>query len=218
MVDSIKKFVRASMTHIAGFIDYWADGRIKPAHITTISFLGHFPAAWALINNKPVLAAGLIAFFGLMDSLDGALARLQGSASLSGMFFDAVSDRFKEIIIYSALAVYVYKYVDVNLIWQVVALCGTALLVSYTKAKGEMALSGHRKEAQKLNKEFSVGIASYEIRMFAIIAGLILGILPAVLPLLIAANVLTISLRFLVISKILYQIDQENLKKKHSEN
>lgn len=217
-MNSIRQFVGATMTHIAGFIDYWTYGRVKPAHITTLSFLGHIPAAWALVNDKPLIAAGLIAFFGLLDSLDGALARYQGGASLSGMYFDAVSDRLKEVIIYTALAVYVYKYIGITLVWQVVVLCGTSLLVSYTKAKGEMAIAGYRKNAQKLNREFSVGFASYEVRMVAIIIALIFGILPAVLPLILAANVLTIALRFLVVTKQLYLIDQENLKKKLNED
>jgi len=218
----MKKFVRTVMFHIAGFIDYWTKGKVKPNHITVLSLLGHIPVAWALVTCRPVLAAILLAFFSLLDALDGALAKVQNSASLSGMFFDAVSDRMKEVIVFSALAVFVYKHIDPNIVWQVVAVCGTSLLISYTKAKGEMAVAGKiaEKDTQKINRLFGIGIASYEIRVTAIVAGLLFGIIEYILPLLIAANLLTVALRFIVISKELYEIDQrecsEKLKPKKS--
>lgn len=213
-MDKIVAFVKSAMYHVAGFLDYWTKGKIKPAHITTLSLLGHIPVAWALVSCRPVLAAVLLAVFGLMDALDGALARYQNSATLSGMFFDAVSDRIKEVIVYSALAVYGFKHFESDMLWMIVALCGSSILVSYTKAKGEMAVSGSKTDPQKLNRIFSVGIASYEIRMVIIIVGLLFGILELLIPLLVAANLVTVALRFLVVTKELYAIDQKNLKKK----
>lgn len=198
------------MTHIAGFLDYWTKGKLKPSHITALSIIGHVPVAWALVYCRPVLAAILLAFFSLLDALDGALARVQGSSSRTGMFFDAVSDRMKETIVFSALAVFVYKHIDVSLTWQVAAAAGTSLLVSYVKAKGEMAVAGETtKDVQKLNRLFSVGVASYEIRVAALVGGLLLGWIEYILPLLIAANLLTIALRFIVITKELYELDQK---------
>lgn len=211
-MNDIKKFVRAGMFHLAGFIDYWTKGSVKPNHITLLSLLGHIPVAWALVTCRPVLAAILLAFFSLLDALDGAMAKVQNSASLSGMFFDAVSDRMKEVIVFSALAVFVYKHIDPSLTWQVVAACGTSLLISYTKAKGEMAIAGKltsTKDTQKLNRLFGIGIAGYEVRVAALVAGLAFGVIEFVLPLLIAANLLTIALRFIVIAKELYTIDQK---------
>lgn len=202
------------MFHVAGFIDYWTKGKVKPSHITAISLLGHGTVAWALVTSRPILAAVLLAFFGLMDALDGTLARVQGSSSLSGMFFDAVSDRIKEVVVYSALAVYAVKHFETDALWLIVTLCGSALLVSYTKSKGEMAVSGATKDTQKLNRIFGVGIASYEFRMTIIVVGLLLGVLEYLLPLLIAANLITVALRFIVITRELYIIDQKNLEKK----
>lgn len=210
--------VRTVMSHIAGFINYWSKGKIKPSHITTISLLGHIPVAWALVTCRPLLAAALLAFFGILDALDGALARVQGSASTTGMFFDAVSDRIKEVIVYSALAVYAAKHFESEMLWMIVALCGSALLVSYVKAKGEMAVAAKQKDTQKLNRLFSVGFASYELRMVVIIVGLIFGVLELFIPLLIAANLLTAALRFIVISKVLYNQDLQSKQKKSHEN
>jgi len=212
-MESLKKYFRSSMTHIAGFLNYWTKGKLKPSHITTLSLVGHLPVAWALVNCRPVLAAGLLAFFAGLDALDGALARVQGSTSLTGMYYDAVSDRVKEVIFFSALAVFVSKHVEPDLVWQVVAAAGTSLLVSYVKAKGEMAVSSSKKDTQKLNRLFGGGIASYEIRVVALIIGLLFGIIQYILPLLIMANALTIATRFLVVTKSLYEIDQKHLKK-----
>ncbi len=195
------------MTRIAGFLNKWSNGRIKPSHITALSLLGHLPVAWALIADRPILGAVLLAFFSLMDALDGALARLQNSASLQGMYFDAVSDRMKEIIVYSALAIYSYENVSSSMTWIVVAVCGTSLLVSYVKAKGEMAVGSYHLDTQKLNRLFGGGIASYEIRMFLVVIGLLFGILEFILPLLLLANLFTITTRFLAVSKYLFTLE-----------
>jgi len=169
-----------------------------------------------LVASRPVLAAVLLAFFSLLDALDGAMAKVQNSTSLSGMFFDAVSDRMKEVVVFSALTVFVYKYIDPSLTWQVAAALGTSLLISYTKAKGEMAIAGKiaEQDTQKINRLFGIGIAGYEIRVTAIVAGLLFGIIQYVLPLLIAANLLTVALRFIVIAKELYTIDQKEIEAK----
>lgn len=216
-MQKITSVVRVSMFHIAGFIDYWTNGKIKPAHITTLSLLGHVPVAWALVTYQPVLAAILLAVFSLLDALDGAMARVQNSASRTGMYFDAVSDRLKEVILYTALGVYALKHLEQQDVWLIIALAGTSLLVSYTKAKGEMAVAGSSLDAQKLNRKFSIGIASYEIRMVAVIVGLLFGIVSFVLPLLIAANMLTIALRFIVVSQELYVLDEEDKQQKEKQ-
>ena len=217
---SIKNIVRMVMMHIAGFLNYWTRGKLKPAHVTTLSLVGHIPVAWALVSCRPVLAAALLAFFSLLDALDGALARVQGSATRGGMFFDAVSDRLKEVIVYSALAVFMHKHLDPADAWLVVAVAGTSLLVSYTKAKGEMAVASEKTDMQKLNRAFGIGFASYEIRVVAIVIGLLLGWITYILPLLLAANMLTIALRFVVISRELYLLDQKEgaVKKKAVKN
>lgn len=215
-MNMIRDFVRKIMTYVAGFIDYWTKGKVKPSHITSLSLVGHVPVAWALVNSRPILAAVLLAGFSILDALDGALARLQNSTSLSGMFYDAVTDRMKEIIVFSALAVFVYKHIDVTLVWQVVAACGTAILVSYVKAKGEMAVASKNKDPQKLNRLFSIGFASYEVRVLALIVGLLFGIIELILPLMIASNLLTVAIRFIVISRELYVIDNQTKSNKNS--
>lgn len=213
-------FIRQQMIVIAVIINRLSRQKIKPANITTLSILGHVPVVLALLEYRPILAAILLSFFSLLDALDGALARVQNTASRQGMFFDAVSDRIKEILVYAALLVFADATIQSDtILWQIVALCGTSLLVSYTKAKGEMAISDHNSAAdvQKLNRLFGGGFASYEIRITAIIAGLLFGWTVYVVPLLIAANSITVATRFVKISKELSKIDKKE-RSLHGEN
>jgi len=203
--------VRIMTASFAKSLNKLTRGKLQPVHVTVLSFLGHIPAAWALYTGKPVLAAILISVFGLMDSLDGALAREQGSASRIGMFFDAVTDRLKEILLYSALIVYTSSYKSGVNSWAVVALAGTSLLVSYVKAKGEMAFAGLDIDPQKLNKMFDDGLARYEIRMFLLVAGLISGILTPIINFVIALNLVTAALRFSIVSQELTNAEQAEI-------
>ena len=208
----ITESVRIFMARFARFLNKVTKGKVLPAHITVLSFLGHIPAGWALYNCRPLLAASLITVFGLMDSLDGALAREQNNVSRLGMFFDAVTDRLKEIIIYATLAVFVARHQTNVGPWVVAAVAGTSILVSYVKAKGEMALSGTTTDVQKLNKAFDGGIARYEIRMALLIVGLLIeSLLGPLLRLIVALNLFTAAFRFLQISQLLYA--HENVKK-----
>jgi len=206
--------VKVMMSKLAKRLDTLFKGRLRPAHITALSLIGHFPAAWALWTGRPVLAAGLIAGFGLLDALDGALARAQGSASKSGMFFDAVTDRMKEIIIYCGLAAYVSGYgIGVDH-WLIVAVAGSSLLVSYVKAKGEMAVSTEKHDKQALNRAFGSGISRYEVRMAVLIIGLLFTIyLGPLLRLLLALNLFTAAGRYFEISRVLSIEDADRSKK-----
>ncbi len=201
--ETIVAHVKVLMSKLAVQLDRLFRGKLRPAHITTLSLIGHIPATWALWNNRPILAAVLIAVFGLMDALDGALARAQKSVSKMGMFYDAVTDRLKEVMIYSGLAMYVAISEPKVYPWVVPAVVGSSILVSYVKAKGEMAVSSGHHDKQLLNRAFSQGISRYEIRMFLLIAGLVTGFLPSFLNLIIALNLMTASVRFLEIAKLL---------------
>lgn len=205
--------VRVLMVHVARILNKASKGRLKPSHVTLLSLLGHFPAAWALWTSRPILAALLIAVFGLMDALDGALAREQGSASKMGMFFDAVTDRLKEIILYAGLAMFVVKHVPDLGAWVVPAVAGTSLLVSYVKAKGEMAVSTGSHDKQLLNRAFSQGIARYEIRMAILIIALISGMLNPLLNFIIAINLITAATRFMEVARLLNIEDAQDRKR-----
>lgn len=210
--EKIGNSVRILMVHLARMLNRLTRSKLKPSHVTLLSLLGHVPIAWALWVNKPVLSALLIVFFGLMDALDGALAREQGTASKMGMFFDAVTDRLKEAILYSGLAMYVAKQEPSLGAWVVPAVAATSLLVSYVKAKGEMAISSDYHDKQILNRAFSQGVARYEIRMALIIIALLSDMLNPLLNFIIAINLVTASTRFMEVAHLLNIEDAQTRK------
>ncbi len=188
LLNTVATIVRTWMLLPARFIHTLSRGKITPNHITLISLLGHFTVLWALAERRPILGAVLLAFFGLMDSLDGALAKVQKKTSVRGMFYDAVSDRAKEVLVYCGVAVYLdwtmqfgesnrfYDWWGIyGYLWVPVAVLGLSQLVSYIKAKGEMALSSSGYDSQKLNRVFTDGLARYEVRMAVLIVGLLTG-------------------------------------------
>lgn len=175
---SVKKAVRAQFVHIATWLNRYFGKWITPSGITYFGFFAHIPIAILIAQGHLVFGAILLVFFGLFDTLDGALARVQGVASPQGMFLDASTDRLKEMIIYTGL---VYFFVDNEYaLWAPVAAvfaCGLSLSVSYVKAKGEAAIasSGISISHEKLNRIFEDGLGSFEIRMALIVLGCLAG-------------------------------------------
>jgi phosphatidylglycerophosphate synthase len=202
----ITNWVKSVMMVIAKVLNKVTAGYIRPGHVTVLSLAGHGLVVWALVSDHPIKAAVLILVFGLMDSLDGALARVQHRTSLQGMFFDAVSDRVKEVLIYSGLAAFLSHQGESDLMWLVAAVAGSSLLVSYVKAKGEMAFAGSDLDPQKLNRLFSDGLGRYEIRMFILIAGLSFDTVEIALLALFVLNALTAAQRFIKVSGALKHV------------
>lgn len=172
-VEQIRTYVKAAMHQLATWINGVSGGRISPNTITLVGFFMHFPIAYLIATGSFYLAAGLLVIFGLFDSLDGALARLQHKASNAGMLLDASTDRMKEVVLYTGVA---YGLVQTGQahwsVWAVVA-CGASLCVSYVKAKGETAVAGGKLSANEINRLFQDGFGRFEIRMFLLVVGLL---------------------------------------------
>ncbi len=150
-------------------------GSITPNQITIASLVLHIPIFLAIVSGYDWVAALMIVIFGLLDSVDGELARIQGRESKAGMLLDASTDRMKESLIFMALA---YRFALDGNSWAVLAAVAAitgAMSVSYIKAKGETALIGTKLSAQEINRVFQSGLMRYEIRMAALVIGLLIG-------------------------------------------
>jgi len=120
---------------------------ITPNHITIIGLLLNILAALHLVNyfswdgfiyGDNLLGFGIIlGFAGLMDTMDGRLARLYNMKSKFGAFFDSVVDRYSEFIMFMGILLY-YNYFDhlVGVILSFVALIGS-IMVSYNRSRAE---------------------------------------------------------------------------------
>jgi len=89
---------------------------------------------WKLNSLLLILAPLLMLASGLLDALDGALARLYGEATNFGGFFDSLLDRYADAIIICGIIL--GGLTDVT--WGLAALMGS-LLVSYARARAEAA-------------------------------------------------------------------------------
>ncbi|MDR0839870.1 MAG: CDP-alcohol phosphatidyltransferase family protein [Christensenellaceae bacterium] len=77
---------------------------LLPNHVTALAFLIGIGSGAALYYKLTWLAVGLLWLSGLLDAVDGQMARLSGKSSMLGAQFDIVSDRVVELGIVWALA------------------------------------------------------------------------------------------------------------------
>lgn len=172
----IKQYIRSYVRLLAKYINRLSNGKITPNQITYIGLIAHIPIGFLIANKDNLLAAILLVIFGLFDTLDGELARLQKKDSPQGMVLDASTDRFKEVIIYAGITYQLLKVYPNQpaVVYAIIAL-GASMSVSYIKAKGEAVFSISNKSIrhQDLNRLFSSGLLSFEVRISIIILALI---------------------------------------------
>lgn len=167
------------MRGVAVGINRVSHGRVHPNDITIAALIMHVPIAVLIGMDQLVWAAILLVIFGLFDTLDGELARLQKRVSDIGGLLDTVSDRVKELILYCGI-LYLFS-VGGQSVWILLATmiaCGASLITPFVKAKGEaiIATYGHELSYDKLNRMFKGGLLPYEVRIAVLIIGLLLGV------------------------------------------
>lgn len=170
----IRDPIRALMERLAVGLDRASGGKLSPDGVTLVGLGMHLPIALLIAARHNYWAAGLLVVFGLLDSVDGALARLQNSTTPRGMFLDSVTDRMKEIMLYTgaAYAIIANTGRPYLAVW-VVAACGCSLLTSYVNAWGEAVMSRHHADKHAMNKTFRGGLLPFEARMFVLLVGLL---------------------------------------------
>jgi phosphatidylglycerophosphate synthase len=200
-IDVIRNAIKALMSALAITLNKATGGKLSADVITLIGLFSHIPIAWLIAIQKNYLAAGLLVFFGLFDSVDGALARAQKKSSSRGMLLDASTDRIKEVILYVGASSALVASGYASWAGWAVAACGASLVVSYVKAKGETAISDKKLSPSDINRIFADGIMRYEIRMFVLIVGLLTNTLRYALVFIAVTSGLTAIGRFHKISQ-----------------
>lgn len=157
----LRKIVKTPLDAIASFL---LRIRMQPNHITFLGLLGSI-AAGVLIAFGHLLWAGLLAaIMAPLDAVDGAMARLKGSPTKFGSFFDSVIDRYDELFLLAGLT---YHFIQQANTWGVMLTFGAAagsVLVSYTRAK-----------AEALGLNAKVGFMTRIERSIVLIIGLLVG-------------------------------------------
>ena len=135
--------------------------------ISVTGFVLNVAAAALVVTGDLVAAGALYLFAGLLDLLDGVLARTGGRPTRFGAFLDSTLDRASEGVVFAAIA---YRFaaegsaLDASIV--VLALLGS-FLVSYVRAR-----------AEGLGAECRVGIATRAERVVLVALGLLSGLLP----------------------------------------
>ncbi len=78
-----------------------------------------------------------LALTGVPDALDGAVAKASGTSSDRGAFFDSVSDRLTDAMLFGGVAWYLASNEPGRIMMLPVAIMGVAMMVSYQRAKAE---------------------------------------------------------------------------------
>jgi CDP-diacylglycerol---glycerol-3-phosphate 3-phosphatidyltransferase len=94
-------------------------------------------AAVAIGNGYLTLGFVLLVLTGIPDALDGAVAKASGTSSVRGAFFDSVSDRVTDALLFGGITCYLASNYDGRISVLPVALMGAAMLISYQRAKAE---------------------------------------------------------------------------------
>jgi phosphatidylglycerophosphate synthase len=107
---------------------------LKPNTVTVTSLLACFAAGGAIAIGHLATGAWLYVLAGVLDILDGRLARRTNQQSKAGAFLDSVADRWGELAVFSGLA-WLLRESD----WLPVVMFAVAgsVMVSYTRARGE---------------------------------------------------------------------------------
>jgi phosphatidylglycerophosphate synthase len=108
--------------------------RVFPNSVTLASLCLSVIAAVALGMGFFDLGGWLFLLSGILDILDGRVARATLRVSPAGALFDSVLDRYAEFIAYAGLLVY---YRDVWVFYAVLALQLGSFMISYSRARGE---------------------------------------------------------------------------------
>jgi len=94
-------------------------------------------AAVAIATGYLRLGFLLLILTGIPDALDGAVAKASGTSSLRGAFFDSVSDRLSDALLFGGIAWYLADTEPGHVMMLPVAVMSLAMMVSYQRAKAE---------------------------------------------------------------------------------
>jgi phosphatidylglycerophosphate synthase len=109
--------------------------RIAPNTLSWTSLVLGFLSGACLAGGRFGFAAIFAMISGLLDSLDGMVARISGAASEAGEILDAAVDRYVEFFFLSGLVIY-YREIPTLQFLALSALLGS-FMVSYSTAKAE---------------------------------------------------------------------------------
>jgi phosphatidylglycerophosphate synthase len=174
---------------------------ITPNMLTAATAATAMAAAVAFSQGWFATGGWLYLLTGILDIMDGRVARATGKVTTSGAYFDSVMDRYAEILVFGGMA---YFYRDSWVLFLVLAACLGSIMVSYTRARGESLGIGDLNigAMQRPERLFYLGVVSALAPIPEALLGH--GPLPAFPPTVAALILLTISGNLTAIRRILH--------------
>ncbi len=122
--------------------------------VTVVGVLVAAATALSVGARHLLLGVALLIVGGLMDALDGAVAKASGSTSARGAFLDSVADRVSDFLVFGGVAWYLLEGDRPGLALLPIAILGVSALISYERAKAEslgfQARGGLMERAERL--------------------------------------------------------------------
>jgi CDP-diacylglycerol--glycerol-3-phosphate 3-phosphatidyltransferase len=108
---------------------------IYPNTMTLLGLAGNIIGAVLIALGYMTLGGIIVLVMGLIDTLDGTMARLRGMPSEFGAFVDSVTDRYSELVIFAGLLYYFLQKGDWLSSLAIYIAAGGSVLVSYVRAR-----------------------------------------------------------------------------------
>jgi phosphatidylglycerophosphate synthase len=127
-------FMAGYLVWFIGPVERLLVGRVSPNAITAVSLVMCALTGAAAALGHLAWAVWLYVAGGILDVLDGRIARHDGKPTKSGALFDSVSDRWGELCVFAGYAWYLHESP-----WLLAAFAafGASMMVSYTRARAE---------------------------------------------------------------------------------
>ena len=138
---------------------------IHPNTMTLLGLAGNIIGAVLIALGHMTLGGIVVLIMGLIDTLDGTMARLRGMPSEFGAFVDSVTDRYSELVIFAGLLYYFLQKGD----W-------LSPMAIYIAASGAVLVSYVRARAASLGMDTKVGFLSRFERYLVLAPSLIFNI------------------------------------------
>ncbi len=172
--------------------------RVTPNALTFASFVTACLSGVSFALGDFGAGGWLYLLTGILDILDGRIARATGMVTKGGAFFDSVMDRYAELVVFGGLTIY-YRHS-----WAIyVALVASlgSIMVSYTRARGEaLGVAVNIGTMQRPERLFYLGVISGLSPIVETLFGH--GALPPFVPVVVALGLLGASANVTAVRRI----------------
>jgi CDP-diacylglycerol--glycerol-3-phosphate 3-phosphatidyltransferase len=175
---------------------------VRPNTLTTIGTLVVLASAVAYGLGWIRIGGALLMFSGVVDTLDGQVARGSGQVTKFGAFYDSTLDRVGDGATFIGIATYFLLAPDVY--WRI-----PAVIVSMVAVLASLLVSYARARAEGLGLDCKVGIAQRAERIFGLgVASVLVGagphalVLEIIVALLAVASIITVVQRFVYVYQV----------------